>query len=307
MKSVVITGATGMIGYSLVEYLLQNGIKVTAILRPNSSKRDIMPNHPLLSVYECSLSRLYTFKVPKDFHADVFFHLGWDGTNGESRNDCYVQNDNIKYTLYAVDLARKMNCKTFVYAGSQAQYGRVEGILTNSVPSNPETAYGMAKLCAESMSRKRCQEFGITHSSVRILSVYGPYDGENTMIASTIRKMLKNEPTMFTACEQEWDYLYVKDAAKALYLVAQKATHGSVYRLGSGERRKLSYYIEIIRDIINPDAELGIGKLPYSDNQVMMLGADISDLKNDVGFEPEYSFQDGIWETIDWCRKKMDL
>ena len=87
----------------------------------------------------------------------------------------------------------------------------------------------------------------------------------------------------------------------------KRAKDGSVYRLGSGERRKLSYYIETIRDIINPAAELGIGKLSYSDNQVMMLAADISDLKNDVGFEPEYSFQDGIWETIDWWRKKMDL
>lgn len=307
MKSVVITGATGMIGYSLVEYLLQNNVKVTAILRPNSLKRDIMPQHPLLTVHECSLSRLYTFKVASDFSADVFFHLGWEGTNAQSRNDLFLQTDNIKYTLYAVDLARKMRCKTFVYAGSQAQYGRVEGVLTNSTPSNPETAYGMAKLCAESMSRNRCKELGIKHSSVRILSVYGPYDGENTMIASTIRKLFSNEPTMFTACEQEWDYLYVKDAARAFYLVAEKAADGSVYRLGSGNCRKLSYYIETIRDIINPAAKLGIGKLPYSDSQVMMLGADISDLKNDVGFEPEYSFQDGIWETIDWCRKQMDL
>ena len=72
MKSVVITGATGMIGYSLVEYLLQNNVKVTAILRPNSLKRDIMPQHPLLTVHECSLSRLYTFKVASDFSADVF-------------------------------------------------------------------------------------------------------------------------------------------------------------------------------------------------------------------------------------------
>ena len=304
MKSVVITGATGMIGYSLVEYFLQNNIKVTAILRPNSSKRSIMPEHPLLTIYECSLSRLYTFKVPNDFHADTFFHLGWEGTNGQYRNDFFIQSDNIKYTLYAVDLARKMKCKTFVYAGSQAEYGRVEGILSPNTPTNPETAYGMAKLCAETMSRKQCQKFGITHSTARILSVYGPYDGENTMIATAIRKMLNNEPTMFTACEQEWDYLYVKDAAKALYLIAQKATDGSVYCLGSGVCRKLSYYIETIRNIINPDIELGIGKLPYSDNQVMMLQADISNLKEDLDFEPKYSFQDGIWETIDWWRKK---
>ena len=75
--------------------------------------------------------------------------------------------------------------------------------------------------------------------------------------------------------------------------------------MGSGKAKELRYYVETIRDIINPKAELGIGRVPYGKNQVMMLCADIKDLRNDVGFEPEYSFEKGIEETINWWRERI--
>ena len=92
----------------------------------------------------------------------------------------------------------------------------------NSLHSNnSETAYGKAKLKAGISSRSLCKELGIRHIWTRVLSIYGPFDGPNTLITSTIRKIINGERPALTAGEQVWDYLYSKDAAKALLMLGE--------------------------------------------------------------------------------------
>ena len=106
---------------------------------------------------------------------------------------------------------------------------------------------------------------------------------------------------------RSWDYLYSKDAGRALYLCGEKGRDGTVYCLGSGQARPLRNYIEELRHIAAPGASLGLGELPYGPRQVMELWADISDLQRDTGFKPEYSFGEGIRETCAWVREHLDM
>ncbi|WP_075364667.1 NAD-dependent epimerase/dehydratase family protein [Desulfosporosinus metallidurans] len=132
------------------------------------------------------------------------------------------------------------------------------------------------------------------HIWTRILSVYGPYDGEKTMVMSTIIKLINGEVPRFTKGEQMWDYLYSGDAANAMYLLGEKGHDGKVYCLGSGEARPLCEYIYEIRDLIDGNSKVELGAIPYSENQVMYLRADIDALKVDVGFSPSVNFTEGI-------------
>lgn len=91
--------------------------------------------------------------VELDDSCDAFFHLAWTGTVGAARNDMFQQNKNVEYALEAVELAASLGCKIFVGAGSQAEYGRVEGKLCADTPVFPENGYGIAKLCAGQMTR----------------------------------------------------------------------------------------------------------------------------------------------------------
>ena len=213
-----------------------------------------------------------------------------------------LQNKNISYTLDAVKLAKRLGCQVFVGAGSQAEYGRVpEGQkLSAKTPAFPENGYGIAKLAAGQMSRIFCEEVGMRHIWIRILSVYGAWDTEKTMVMSAIDTLLNGGRPVFSPGEQLWDYLYAKDAARALYLAAKSGKSGSIYPLGSGQVRPLKDYIESIRKAANPSGELGIGELPYAQNQVMYLCADIEELTKDTGFVPEYTFEEGICETVAW-------
>ena len=304
MKRAIITGATGAVGIALVQELILNNIEVLVFCREGSSRNNRIPRHPLITVKYCSLNQLASIENTTGKTYDVFYHLAWEGTTGSARNDMYLQNQNVRYALDAVGAASRFGCKVFVGAGSQAEYGRAESKLNADTPTFPENGYGMAKLCAGQMSRGLCEQKGMKHIWTRILSVSGPYDGPNTMIMSTIGKLLNKEVPKLTKGEQQWDYLYSKDAARAMYLIGKNGKHGKVYCIGSGQTKELGDYVRILRDCIDPQLMLGIGEIPYSQKQVMYLCADISELIMDTGFEPEYSFEKGIQETIDWYRRR---
>ena len=300
MKAVV-TGATGAIGMALLELLEKNRIETLVLCRKGSSRAERIKESEYIKKADCSLSEMKDFNAEGEY--DVFFHFAWDGTFGESRDDLYLQNDNVRYTLDAVNLAKRLGCKTFIGAGSQAEYGKREGVISPDTKTFPEMGYGIAKLSAGLFSRQEAHKLGLAHVWVRIFSVYGPYDTERTMVMSTVNKLLSGETPAFTPAEQMWDYIYSKDAARAFLSLAEKGRNGEVYCLGSGAAKPLKEYICTIRDEINPGAELNIGAIPYNPKQTMFLEADIKKLTNDTGFTPIYSFSEGIKETVEFVKK----
>ena len=302
MKAVV-TGATGAIGMALLELLEKNKIKTLVLCRMSSSRSSRIKESEYITKADCPLSEIKNFSLEEKY--DVFFHFAWDGTFGDSRNDMYLQNNNVKYTLDAVNLASRLGCTTFVGAGSQAEYGRCEGEVSPDTLARPETGYGIAKLSAGLFSREEASKLNIKHIWARILSVYGPYDTERTMVMSTIRKLMQKDVPEFTPAEQMWDYLYSKDAARAFLALAEHGRHGEVYCLGSGEAYPLKEYILKIRDAVCADAALAIGKIPYPERQPMYLKADISKLKDHTGFEPSYPFEEGIAQTVRWAKEEL--
>lgn len=303
IQSAFVTGATGAVGTALVRELTGSGIRVTVLCRPGSSRRGNLPEHPLLSVCECDLAQLADAQAEGAF--DAFFHLAWMGTTGPARNDMHLQNENVRCALDAVDLAARLGCSVFVGVGSQAEYGRVEGKLSADTPAFPENGYGIAKLCAGQMTRIACAQKGMAHVWARILSVYGPCDNPNSLVMSVISSLLKGEAPRCTAGEQEWDYLYSGDAARALLAMAQRGKNGAVYPLGGGQTHLLREYILKIRDAVDPALPVELGALPYPDKQVMYLCADLEHLTRDTGFVPQVMFEDGIQKTVEWAKGRQ--
>lgn len=312
-RRAIVTGATGMLGISLINELTDNGYDVVAVVRPGSARTDNIPVGEHVLAVEHPLDEMATLKETLAscdiFEADMFFHFAWDGTYGDNRNNMDIQNMNIRATVEAVRAASGLRCSTFLGAGSQAEYGRVgDGVkLSGDTPCAPENGYGIAKYCAGKMSRIEAQKLGIKHIWVRILSTFGPYDGAHTMVMSGIAKMARGEVASYTRAEQMWDYLYCKDAAKAFRLAAEKGVDGKVYPVGSGQVRPLAEYIRDIRDAVNPELDIGFGEVDYYPGQVMYLCADISELTRDTGFVPEYDFKTAVRETVQWYRRENGL
>ena len=302
MKRIVVTGATSMIGVALIEECLRHDIEIYAVVRSSSGKAGRLPLSEKIHLTDCSLEGLSELPGRIPGGCDTFYHIAW-GNTGEARNkSTELQSRNIFYTLQAVRAAAELGCRRFIGAGSQAEYGPmdVEKISPDS-PVNPSTPYGASKLAAGHLAGMLCRELGMECIWPRIFSVYGKYEKETTMVASGLRKMLAGEPTEFTPAMQRWDYLYSRDAGRAFYLIGEKGKGGSVYCVGSGQARPLKEYIEEMAALTGagkPD----IGAKPYPPGAVMNLCADIGTLTGDTGFIPEYTFEQGIRETIEWIK-----
>lgn len=304
MKRAIITGATGSIGMGLIEKLLEENYEILVLLREGSYRNERIPEHKSIIKKYCSLDRLSTLENDTSKQFDVMFHLAWNGTTGEARSSPEIQTQNIQYSLDAVALAKKFGCKKFIGAGSQAEYGRCSEKLTPKTPTFPESCYGYAKLCAGQMTRTLAKQLGMEHVWVRILSVYGPFDSDNSLVLPTIKKLLNNQAPAFTKGEQIWDFLYYKDAADALVALAKSGKDGKTYVLGSGEEKKLCDYIETIRKTVNNSITLNFGEIPYSENQIMFLSADTSEITKDTGWTFRTSFKLGINNILEYLNSQ---
>lgn len=301
MKKIVISGATGMIGSALAKLAVEKENEVLAIVRPDSKKLKNLPQSPYIKVVECNIAD-YSLLTPDGIY-DSFYHLAWDKTFGADRDDTSVQCNNIRYTLTAVQLAKKLGCRVFIGAGSQAEYGPTKEKLSAQTTVNPQNAYGIAKYSAGKMSAILCSQLGIRHCWARILSVYGENDAPHTLIIYCIEKLLQGEKPSLTPCDQLWDYLYSEDAAEALYRIGEYGKDRHIYCLGSGIAKPLRQYVEVLRDKIDTSLPLGFGEKEYYPHQPMYLCADLSDLLRDTGYVPRTSFAEGINKTINWYKE----
>jgi len=290
-----------MLGLALINECIQQNCDVYAIVRKDSAKLNRLPKSSLIHIVECELKNFKSLTLERAGF-DAFFHYAWECTDSLSRNEVDVQNRNISHTLDAVRLAYTLKCKKFIGAGSQAEYGRVSGKISPNMPVAPENAYGVAKYAAGRMAAILCDQLGMPFIWTRIFSTYGINDMSSTMIMYIIASLLKGEKPALTKCEQQWDYLYCKDAAKAFYLIGEKGNSGSIYNIGTGKVRPLLEYVRIIRDAIDSSLPLGIGEREYAPSQVMNLHPDIGGLVSDTGFSPSIPFEQGIQETIEWYK-----
>lgn len=291
-----------MIGAALIKECIKKGIEVYAVIRASSGKKMRLPESEKLHMVDCSLEELEALPQKITEKCDTFYHIAW-GNTGENRNSSTeLQSRNIAYTLAAVKAAYALGCRRFIGAGSQAEYGPMDvDKISPDSPVNPTTPYGAAKLASGHLARMFCKELGMECIWPRIFSVYGIYEKETTMVASGLRKMLAGEKTSFTPALQRWDYLFSADAGRAYYLIGEKGKDGAVYCVGSGRAAPLKDYIEIMAELTGAE-ETGIGARPYPAGAVMNLCADISSLTADTGFVPEYTFREGIRETITWLK-----
>ena len=303
MERVVITGPTGGIGIFLIKKFIDKGISVTAICRPQSQRIGNIPKNELVDIIECDLSELDQL-IGKVQPADVFYHMAWDGTFGRSRNDMHTQIGNLSACIKAVQLASSLKCKKFVGVGSTNEYGDINAKKRPDMSCNPNNGYGIMKYCAGKMAAVESERLGLEYNWCRIGSAYGPYTAMHTLVSGALSKILKGERVQFTKGEQRWSFIYNEDVANALYLVGLRGKDKATYNVAGSESDELKNYIIQMRDMVNPTLEIGIGEIPYYENQVFNIEADISSLMTDTGYIPQYTFEEGIKETIKWIESR---
>lgn len=294
----IVTGGTGFIGSWLILELLHNNYNVTAIVR---NKQKLLPE--ILENRRCRcIEKAIEDLSKEDFENnvgyEVFFHLAWGGVSAEYKNDVELQLKNINIAIKTLEICHEISCKKYIASGTVAEYALCTDIMDLSAKQTPNDMYGAAKVSAHFFLDIRARQLSQPFIWLVIPSTFGERRNDNNILAYTINMLLKGEKPLYGNLEQMWDFLYVGEVVRAIRFVAERGMPGKVYGIGSGTYRTLKEYIVKIRDIINPDLELGIGSIPAMSQQTFSSCVNIYDLIKDTGFKPEISFEEGIRRTI---------
>lgn len=290
-----ITGASSFIGVELCRYLSDNGHQVIAMSRRENDDLNAIAIDGNLRVFRADMQSLS--EKAADVKADVFVHLAWAGTSHEDRNNPAIQVDNVKNAIECVKLSKRMGCQLYVDAGSQAEYGLVPGVLTEETPCNPITAYGKAKLQMFHETKALTAQLGLKYIHLRILSVYGEKDHPNTLIISSLRKLKNNEPIEMRSGGQKWNYVYVKDAARqigmlALHAIGDKSFKSEVYNIASEDTRTLSEFVEVMKNNCGSKSGLIFGG--YDKEKDVNLDPNVKKISDIVTPLTNFTFEDVV-------------
>lgn len=299
MKNAVVTGATSFIGVHLINELLDNDYYITAVIRPNSSHIDRLPNSNKITVVELDMNDIHLLSTRIEVkQCEVFYHLAWEGARVPFRDDKLLQKNNYENAIKAMEVACILKCKVFVGSGSQAEYGRCIGKITEDYTPNPSTEYGKAKLKACSTLSDLADENNIKFIWTRIFSVYGKYDYESTLVMSTLKKLTKNEDILLTECKQKWDFINVEDAATVMYMLGTSECKDGIYNIASGNARPLKEYVLDMKKISKSESNLKFGAIQYGTEGIVSFEPVIDKLKSNLNWSCKISFEDGILNLL---------
>lgn len=300
MKNVIVTGANGFIGKTLVNALLEKGYHVVAL---DIRFDDVLANDErvtCVNVMNKEVAKL-TEEIPRQEYR-CFFHLAWAGTSGPARADYAVQLNNVKLTCDYIRLCSEIGCKRVVYASSINEMETYEYLQSDDIEPGGGYIYGTGKLAAHLMGETVAKLSDIEFIPVIITNIYGVGEKSARMIYTSINKLLHKEHCSFTAGYQTYDFIYITDAINSIIAVAEKGKAFNRYYIGSGEPKPLREFLLQMRDIVDPTAEIGLGDIPFKGVDISYNQFDLKKVERDTGYQNEIPFAEGIRMTAEYIR-----
>ena len=308
IKSLV-TGGAGFIGSHLVDRLLKLGHEVIVIDDFSSGKKENLEHHKnnsnlkIFAKNICDKNIEDLFKnVLVVFHVAAIPRVQFSIEFPEKTNEV-----NVTGRLNVLESAKKAGVKRFVYSASSSAYGNQEKLLLiESMNPNPLSPYALQKLVGEYYCKLYNLLFGIETISLRYFNVYGsrqdPSGGYACLIPKSINLALQEKsPEIYGDGEQTRDFTYVKDVVEANILAAttnNEKSFGEIFNVGNNNNLSVNQVVKIIIGNRNIKPEY---KPPVIEPKNTL--ADISKIKNFLGWTPKFNFEEGVKETIDWFKK----
>ena len=301
MKKAIVVGGAGFVGSAVVKELIQRGFDITVVERPGFKlSEDERLKGLSINAAACDIAEIVNLPQMLPNHDyDVWYQFAWEGLFNDPLLDYTTQINNIKYLMDAIVTAKKLGCKKFIGAGSISQYElrTLEGQINIY---DKHRVYKTAKLACEYMGRSVANQEDIQFFWPIITNTYGEGEKSPRLINSMIKKLLTGQRQKLSEGNQIYDFIHVSDAAKAFADIGEKGVEFRRYVIGSGNAKPLKEFLTELRDIVNPDAELGFGEMEFNGIYLPVEDYDITPLSEDTGFKPQVTFAEGIKRTRDW-------
>ena len=310
----LVTGAAGFIGSNLCEALLNKGCKVKALDDLSTGKQeniDLFLGNPNYTFIKGDIKDLDVCLKACEGVDYVLHQAAWGSVPRSLEMPLFYNKNNIEGTLNMLEAARQNGVKKFVYASSSSVYGdepnlpKIEGREGNLL-----SPYALTKRCDEEWAKLYTKFYGLDTYGMRYFNVFGRRQDPDGAYAAVIPKFLKQlmhgeTPTINGDGKQSRDFTYIDNVIEA-NLKACLAPHeaaGEAFNIAYGGREFLIDIYYGLTKALGVNIEPNFG--PDRKGDIKHSNADISKARKLLGYDPDYSFQDGIKLAIDWYKANL--
>ena len=298
MTRVLLTGASGYIGRPVHDALVARGYEVHALSRGDNIEKKSSTWHSLDLFDETAVDALLA-----DVSPTHLVHLAWITTPG-----AYWQSgDNRRWQEASSQLLSNFVAhggKRAVLAGTCAEYDWSDGhCIENETPLRGLSEYTKAKLEFRRRAFTLAEDSPLQVSWARVFFSFGPYEHRSRLIPDVVLSLLRGERASCSDGEQVRDFMYVKDMAAAFADVLQSGHCGDI-NIASGHSMTIRQLVTMFSERLGATDRVDFGARPRQPGEAPTLTADVSKLRDNVGWQTKQTIESAIDETIAWWRQQ---
>jgi nucleoside-diphosphate-sugar epimerase len=300
---VLVSGARGFVGLPLLAELARDGAELHAL-----STRPSSPALPGVCWHRIDLfDSVAVDALMQELAPERLVHLAWYTEHGRY----WRAPENVTWVERSLELVRafvRYGGRRLVMLGTCAEYDWATAtapLVESSSPLVPATLYGAAKDALRRVAEAYAAQEGVELAWGRLFFLYGPREASARLVPSVTRALLLGEPVAVSSAQQVRDFMHVDDVAAAVAALLECSVVGPV-NIASGVGVTVGDVIEeIVRLIGRPDL-VRRGALPDRPGDPPLLLADVTRLRDEVGFRPRWGLADGLAATVQWWRRHVD-
>lgn len=314
---ILVTGGKGFIGSKIVEMLSQEGHQVTVV--DNEDTYGIMSKQDLHALYKWRmrnwvtknvqfipgdvLNRLICLKV-FSYNPDIVIHLATYPRAKIVDNDPILGIPKvINTTTNLLWHAEKFGVRKFVYVSSSMVYGDFTDGTKEDAKTKPKNIYGEAKLAGERLVKLFSKRDGLNYNIVRPSGVYGPGDMPDRVVSKFFENAMQNKAITLHNGDNKVDFTYRQDAARGIIMAALSSVANVSFNITAGNATSLRTLAEKIVSLTGSDSDIE----DIGNHKLYPLRGtlDISRAKDLIGYQPEFTLDQGLKSYYDWLQNKI--
>lgn len=315
MKNVLVTGADGFIGSHLTELLLAEGYNVRALAQYNSFNNWgwlEQVESPRLEVVcgdvrDSDYCRHITRGIDTVFHLAALIAIPFSYVAPDS----YVDT-NIKGTLNMLQAARDEGVEKILVTSTSEVYGTAKYVpIDEKHPRQPQSPYSATKIGADALALSFYNAFELPVTVVRPFNTYGPRQSARAIIPTVITQIANGADEIKVGdLTPTRDFNFVKDTARGFLAIARaQGTEGRELNIATGREVTMEETLRTIARLMGKEVKWTVDpqRLRPSKSEVRRLLGDATQLRRLTGWEPQFTLEQGLRQTIDWFTDPANL